>query len=182
MDVPTRQAYVVAVVDPSERTAAAAYTNTARYMTRPSRRCSPAPSGPLGAPFLIAGALKSSTTSASTSSSARVPALCLGLAGQAGAAGTASGAGLRFHTEVVKDPMSNGIEAFRMLIPNGWARRGGVVWNLRYSNVASVAMTVGDARSHEELQVFPLIPQVFAPDRFLGPAGRTTSAWRCGGR
>src|SRR5207244_109867 len=31
MDVPTRQAYVVAVVDPSERTAAAAYTNTARY-------------------------------------------------------------------------------------------------------------------------------------------------------
>ena len=34
-DVPTRQAYVVAVVDPSERTAAAAYTNTARYVTRP---------------------------------------------------------------------------------------------------------------------------------------------------
>src|SRR4029077_6383985 len=28
MDVPTRQAYVVSVVDPSERTAAAAYTNT----------------------------------------------------------------------------------------------------------------------------------------------------------
>jgi MFS family permease len=35
MDVPTRQAYVMAVVDPSERTAAAAYTNTARYVTRP---------------------------------------------------------------------------------------------------------------------------------------------------
>src|SRR5207244_1665313 len=32
MDVPTRQAYVMAVVDPSERTAAAAYTNTARYL------------------------------------------------------------------------------------------------------------------------------------------------------
>jgi hypothetical protein len=30
MDVPTRQAYVVGVVDPSERTAAAAYTNVAR--------------------------------------------------------------------------------------------------------------------------------------------------------
>ena len=30
MDVPTRQAYVVGVVDPEERTAAAAYTNTAR--------------------------------------------------------------------------------------------------------------------------------------------------------
>jgi hypothetical protein len=36
MDVPTRQAYFVAVVDPSERTAAAAYTNTARTLTRPA--------------------------------------------------------------------------------------------------------------------------------------------------
>jgi hypothetical protein len=61
MDVPTRQAYVVAVVDPSERTAAAAYTNTARYLTRP---IAPLIAGPtlrlgLGAPFLIAGTLKS---------------------------------------------------------------------------------------------------------------------------
>src|SRR5207244_4145860 len=61
MDVPTRQAYVVAVVEPSERTAAAAYTNTARYLTRP---VAPLLAGAalragLGAPFLIAGALKS---------------------------------------------------------------------------------------------------------------------------
>ncbi len=61
MDVPTRQAYVVAVVDPSERTAAAAYTNTARYMTRP---VAPLIAGALlrpalGAPFVIGGALKS---------------------------------------------------------------------------------------------------------------------------
>jgi MFS family permease len=60
MDVPTRQAYVVAVVEPSERTAAAAYTNTARYVTRP---VGPLVAGPamqfsLGAPFVIAGALK----------------------------------------------------------------------------------------------------------------------------
>jgi predicted MFS family arabinose efflux permease len=60
MDVPTRQAYVVAVVDPSERTAAAAYTNTARYLTR---GVAPLAAGAalrvaLGAPFLIAGALK----------------------------------------------------------------------------------------------------------------------------
>ena len=61
MDVPTRQAYVMAVVDPSERTAAAGYTNTARYVTR-----SVAPliagatlKGALGAPFFIAGTLKS---------------------------------------------------------------------------------------------------------------------------
>ena len=61
MDVPTRQAYVVAVVDPAERTAAAAYTNTARYAVRP---VAPVVAGAivgasLGAPFLIAGALKS---------------------------------------------------------------------------------------------------------------------------
>ena len=61
MDVPTRQAYVMAVVDPDERTAAAAYTNTARYVTRP---IAPLAAGAalrvgLGSPFLIAGALKS---------------------------------------------------------------------------------------------------------------------------
>jgi predicted MFS family arabinose efflux permease len=61
MDVPTRQAYVMALVDPSERTAAAAYTNTARYLTRP---IAPLLAGAtlraaLGAPFFIAGALKS---------------------------------------------------------------------------------------------------------------------------
>ena len=60
-DVPTRQAYVMAVVDPSERTAAAAYTNTARYLTRPVAPllAGVALRGALGAPFLIAGALKS---------------------------------------------------------------------------------------------------------------------------
>jgi predicted MFS family arabinose efflux permease len=61
MDVPPRQAYVVAVVTPQERTAAAAYTNSARYAVRP---LAPPIAGALlsstflGAPFLIAGALK----------------------------------------------------------------------------------------------------------------------------
>jgi predicted MFS family arabinose efflux permease len=61
MDVPTRQAYVMALVPPSERTAAAAVTNTARYLVRP---VGPALAGllqPLGLalPFLVAGAVKS---------------------------------------------------------------------------------------------------------------------------
>lgn len=62
MDVPARQAYVVAVVDPDERTAAAAYTNGARYAARP---VAPIIAGALvqastlAAPFVIAGALKS---------------------------------------------------------------------------------------------------------------------------
>jgi MFS family permease len=61
MDVPTRQAYVAAMVNPEERTAAAATTNTARYIARPL--------GPivgtalmrnvaLGAPWVVSGALK----------------------------------------------------------------------------------------------------------------------------
>jgi MFS family permease len=61
MDVPTRQAFVVAVVEPSERTAAAAYTNTARNLARP---IAPLLAGiairaGLGIPFVAAGALKS---------------------------------------------------------------------------------------------------------------------------
>ena len=62
MDVPARQAYVVAVVQPHERTAAAAYTNSARYAARP---VAPILAGALvqastlAAPFVIAGTLKS---------------------------------------------------------------------------------------------------------------------------
>jgi MFS family permease len=61
MDVPTRQAYVLTVVDPTERTAATAYTNTARYTTRPVAPlvAGASLSAGLGAPFLIAGTLKS---------------------------------------------------------------------------------------------------------------------------
>lgn len=61
MDVPARQAYVVSVVAPRERSAASAYTNLARYVTRPA---GPVVGGvlmqnvALGAPFVAAGALK----------------------------------------------------------------------------------------------------------------------------
>jgi MFS family permease len=60
MDVPTRQALVMTVVTPAERTTAAAVTNAARYTVRPF--------GPLvaggvqqiaaGAPLVVAGAVK----------------------------------------------------------------------------------------------------------------------------
>jgi MFS family permease len=61
MDVPARQAYVVAMVEPDERVAAAAFTNTARYLSRP---IGPAVSGALmqavsvGSPFFVAGSIK----------------------------------------------------------------------------------------------------------------------------
>ena len=61
MDVPTRQAYVMALVDPDERTPAAAYTNTARYVSRPvgPPLAALAQTVALGLPFVISGGLKS---------------------------------------------------------------------------------------------------------------------------
>jgi len=61
MDIPVRQSYVVAVVDPDERTAAASVTNATRTV---AQAASPALAGvllqslALGAPFIIAGILK----------------------------------------------------------------------------------------------------------------------------
>jgi predicted MFS family arabinose efflux permease len=61
MDVPARQAFVASLVDPHERVAAAAYTNTARYLSRPA---GPAIAGALmqrvalAAPFVAAGVIK----------------------------------------------------------------------------------------------------------------------------
>jgi hypothetical protein len=60
MDVPTRQAYVMVLVDPGERTPAAAYTNTARYLTRPlgPPLAAVATQVAIGLPFVIAGGIK----------------------------------------------------------------------------------------------------------------------------
>ncbi len=60
MDVPTRQALVMTVVTPEERTAAAAVTNASRYTVRP---IGPLIAGlvqqlALGAPLVVAGAVK----------------------------------------------------------------------------------------------------------------------------
>jgi predicted MFS family arabinose efflux permease len=63
MDVPIRQAYVMALVPPAEQTAAAAVTNTARYLTRPAGTAVAGLLQPLGLglgwPFLVAGTVKS---------------------------------------------------------------------------------------------------------------------------
>ena len=61
MDVPTRQAYIAGMVDPQERTAAAAFTNTSRSVARPFGQILAGPlmaNVALGAPFVVAGAIK----------------------------------------------------------------------------------------------------------------------------
>jgi MFS family permease len=62
MDVPARQAYIAAMVDPEERTAAAAFTNTSRYVARPFGQILAGPlmsNVAIGAPFVVAGTIKS---------------------------------------------------------------------------------------------------------------------------
>lgn len=76
MDVPTRQALVMRVVQPGERTAAAAVTNAARYTVRPF---GPLVGGllqqvALGLPLLVAGAVKGGYDLALWRWSRRVPA------------------------------------------------------------------------------------------------------------
>lgn len=60
MDVPTRQALVMTVVTPEERTPAAAVTNAARYMVRPFGPMAAAALQhiALGAPMVVAGSIK----------------------------------------------------------------------------------------------------------------------------
>jgi MFS family permease len=60
MDVPARQAYLAALVDPAERTAAAGYTNAARHLVRPAGPALASLSMGMaaGLPFLMAGGLK----------------------------------------------------------------------------------------------------------------------------
>jgi predicted MFS family arabinose efflux permease len=61
MDVPTRQAYLAAMVDPQERTAAAAFTNTARHVVRPFGQLTGTllmTTVAIGAPFIVAGGIK----------------------------------------------------------------------------------------------------------------------------
>jgi MFS family permease len=60
MDVPARQAYLAALVDPAERTAAAGYTNAARHLVRPAGPALASISMGMAPalPFLIAGGLK----------------------------------------------------------------------------------------------------------------------------
>lgn len=61
MDVPTRQSYVVAVVEPAERTAAAAYTTTVKAAAQavgPAIGGSIVPAAASGLPFFVGGGLK----------------------------------------------------------------------------------------------------------------------------
>jgi hypothetical protein len=60
MDVPARQAYLAALVDPAERSAAAGSTHAARHLVRPAGPALASLSMGMaaGLPFFVAGGLK----------------------------------------------------------------------------------------------------------------------------
>lgn len=89
----------------------------------------------------------------------------------AAAAGSAARSPVRFQTLKVVDPLSNGIEAFRLLVPKSWIWKGGVQWNLNYATLASVTMRVRNPRGLEAVESYPLIPQVWSTATLLGPEG-----------
>jgi len=94
MDVPTRQALVMAAVAPDEQTPAAAVTNAARYTVRP---LGPLVAGAvqqvaLGAPLVIAGAVKAGYDVALWRWARRLPLTSTGSAGPPAGGGVAADA------------------------------------------------------------------------------------------
>ena len=68
---------------------------------------------------------------------------------------------LRLEPLRVRDPNAGGLEAFRMLVPKGWSARGGMLWNLRYNNLASVVMKIQSPDRRRALESFALYPAVW---------------------
>ncbi len=76
MDVPVRRAYIMALVEPEERAAAAGLTNGARNLApavAPALSGLALQTGAAGLPFLLAGASKGPTTFCSGPASGRFP-------------------------------------------------------------------------------------------------------------
>jgi hypothetical protein len=67
---------------------------------------------------------------------------------------------LRFDLLTVHDPIA-AMDAFRMIIPSGWVAEGGMVWNLLFNNVASLALRVSAPDGSTALEFFPVVPQVW---------------------
>jgi hypothetical protein len=73
----------------------------------------------------------------------------------------------------VFDPAAR-THAFTLSIPAGWRLRGSMVWDLRYSNVASAQVQVFNPRGPESIETFKLVPHVWDDNGISGfPEGST---------
>ncbi len=64
---------------------------------------------------------------------------------------------LRLVPHEVFDP-GIGVRAFTLLIPKGWKREGGILWQHQWANLATGQMIVRDPASAAALEVFPVVP------------------------
>lgn len=80
---------------------------------------------------------------------------------------------LRLKAVRVFDPAA-GTHAFSLAIPAGWRLRGGMVWDLKYSNVSSPVVQIYSPRGPESLETFKLVPHVWDKQGIFGfPEGST---------
>jgi hypothetical protein len=103
---------------------------------------------------------------------AAVTATALGLGAAQAAptaehAETAGKASLRLRAVRVFDPAA-GTHAFSLAIPTGWRLRGGMVWDLKFSNVSSAQVQVYNPRGPEALETFKLVPHAWDRNGIFG--------------
>ncbi|MBI1372460.1 MAG: hypothetical protein GC159_06830 [Phycisphaera sp.] len=79
-----------------------------------------------------------------------------------------AGQAVRLAPLVVRDAQINNIEAFRMLVPQGWRSQGGVVWMHDRSNLAAVSMLAWNPDGGEALQVYPSINYTWSDRGYYG--------------
>lgn len=92
----------------------------------------------------------------------------VGLALMAGAGSAAGQAPLRLRLQVVRDPMMNDEEVFRLLVPERWKVEGGIVWRPELSTLAYLQMRVSDPAGVNALEIFPTLPYTWNERGYLG--------------
>lgn len=72
------------------------------------------------------------------------------------AAGGAASGSLKLKRLSITDPGINNIEAFSLLIPEGWNHQGGVTWMHDYSILANLLLTISDPASGAQVEYLPM--------------------------
>ena len=62
--------------------------------------------------------------------------------------------GIRMVRHVVADPQINGIDAYSVLVPDGWTFQGTVEWRHDMANLAASILTVEDPVTHAAIETF----------------------------
>jgi hypothetical protein len=91
-----------------------------------------------------------------------------------GRAGGAAAGGLELRRTSVTDPQLDGIEAYSLLIPDGWQFTGSVEWRHDLATLASAVFVAEDPATGTALETYFLVPHVFS-DLGLIAEGRNSA-------